>query len=403
MPTCGPTTTHCFTNCTYRCFLCGRVDIPDWNDLPQELLIKIAQCGGGCTVARALNRAWKAACEAAATKITIYESALPMNLSSRFYSLTTLDLQGCTAVAPAALSALSNLRHLNSLALRVRVEGLTEGLLGVLRGLPLTSLNLGLGRLGPEFGDRNLESLSGLPLTKLDLYESTVTAPTLAILQGMPLTDLDLGFGRNFELAGIGFLRGMPLRHLSLAPNICVDSELRVLLGLTTLTLLRLGAPNKFSDDALGIIRGLTCLTCLQLSDARGFTEVGLGALEGMQLISLHLGFSGGARFDYGLRALNGMPLTFLGFSREMTDVGLLVVSRLNLPKLTFLNLKNSRITDAGLNFLREMPLTRIDLSGTIITGVGLECLLEMPLTYLGTRDCQFLDPADREIFMSRM
>lgn len=115
-----------------------------------------------------------------------------------------------------------------------------------LRGLPLTSLNLGI--LGPTNGivfetpgRASLEVLSRLPLTSLSLYGwSWMTDDDLSSLAGLSLTSLDLGRCDKLGADGLAHLRGLPLTSLSLEYCQVTDVSLRELLKLP-LTSLDLG------------------------------------------------------------------------------------------------------------------------------------------------------------------
>ena len=62
----------------------------------------------------------------------------------------------------------------------------------------------------------------------------------------------------------------------------------------------------------------------------------------------------------------------------QITDADLQFL--LQIPRFTALNLSNTQITDAGLQFLLQIPeLTALNLSNTQITDAGLQFLLQIP------------------------
>lgn len=225
---------------------------PNWNDLPTELLLKIAS-SSGTGVMWDVSRTWRTSLEGVATQLTIIGSDLPLSLPTRFLSLTSLNLQGCTSEVTAASLELLKQLPLTNLAIRTTWEDLSEEVTGGLRGLSLASLDLGLE--DPQRAtDALLERLKGLPLTSLNLGDSEVSGPGLASLQGMPLAALvldgiDMG-DNSFEM-----LRGMPLTDLSLHWCLRVlDAGCEVLLGMP-LTRLNL-AGSGISNIGLEYLKG---------------------------------------------------------------------------------------------------------------------------------------------------
>lgn len=81
-------------------------------------------------------------------------------------------------------------------------------------------------------------------------------------------------------------------------------------------------------------------------------------------------------------------------FSR-LSDNGLRRLGEIPLPRLAHLDLRRCRkLTEAGLEHLRKLPLTRLNLQGC--EGVGsLAPLHGLPLTSLSLEDCFQLAPAD--------
>lgn len=88
---------------------------------------------------------------------------------------------------------------------------------------------------------------------------------------------------------------------------------------------------------------------------------------------------------DAGLEALRGMPLTYLSLAnnRGFTGRGLESIKTSPLARLRLGDC--SEFLDEGLLHLKNMPLTSLDLSRcSRVTDVGLAALHGMPLTDLG-------------------
>lgn len=417
---------------------------PDWNDLPHDLLDKVAQCLGDGRM-KAVSKSWKAACKASAAHVCIRSSSLPLNLSTRFPSLTSLDLQECTAITPEALRALPGqlqlvslrmsldditdvlgeplheLTQLSSLDLHREVwsDELTDARIERLRGLPLTQLDLTYCKVTPV----GLSYLAGMPLSSLtlccsyyrDSYEPLVTARDLEVLRGMPLTKLHLGSFSDPDYATLELLRTFPLTDLNLGFNghqgdlFWTDAALKSLLELP-LTSLNLGHRNNFShlnlqllqgmplkrlclgstipgnllpEDTLSFVREMSSLSSLGLGDFHQITDEHLASIWGMQLTGLDLGPFGGRGMMSvnGLGALLGMPLQSLSLCGEdFTDEGLEYL--LGVP-MTSLALYGASITDAGMSLLSGFSLTSLDVRCTKITDAGLPFILGMPLREL--------------------
>lgn len=434
---------------SYHPFLLRRpMTEPNWNDLPLELLIKVAECAGpGCAAMKALrslSSEWKTTCEAAATGLVIKGSSLCLGLTSRFYSLASLDLEYCIEVSPESMGSLRALRSLTSL--KMNFDHLTEAAVEPLLELPLKSLEV------RQWGtlERTLASLEGpaglthvtlifqfdeyfspmgyfhqavaalkrMPFTSLefenDYHSREQEQWDFDVLKGMPLKLLDLGFQHQSSFAFLDLMQSLPsLNSLNLGksfPNYRNErpgAYLEALRGLP-LTSLDLGDEKWFTAEdvevlrslplthlcfgessvpveTLGIIREISSLASLDFgSDSNQFTNEHLAALEGLQLTHLDFGlkrYSDWKISDSGLEVLVGMPLKDLTLFQDFTDAGM--VHLLNLP-LTSIYFYRSKITDAGLASVgRLLLLTRLELIGCNVTDVGLEFLQGLPLRYL--------------------
>lgn len=202
--------------------------------------------------------------------------------------LTSLTLETFGEITPGAFAALREIPKLAELSLRfdptddplssleemyriplthLSLEsswGITDDALEALRELapPLTSLSLG----GcPKLTDAGIIPLiTGLPLTSLNLARSKISDACLETLAGMPLTELDLGQCAGVSDAGLRHLAGLPLRTLSL------------------------GGCRGLTDAAVAHLRDLP-LTELNLSGCRLMTDGMLKELRGMPLQMLNV------------------------------------------------------------------------------------------------------------------
>lgn len=227
--------------------------------------MKVAESlGPGNEIMKAISRAWKAACEAAATHVFIRGSPLPLNLGSRFPSLTTLDLQECTDASPEALSSLRNLHQLSNL--KMNFGDVKDGHVEALRSLPLAALELEPGYTSVT--GSTLERFKGLPLVHLELRDTSMNPDAIGDLKGMLLKSLRLP---NLYL--------LCPSH----PRCTVAADLDVLKGMSLQTL-DLGGQNLRNKD-LGILQELPSLTDLALGHSwhydLGWSDITLAALGG--------------------------------------------------------------------------------------------------------------------------
>lgn len=309
---------------------------PAWNDLPSELLQKVASMSGAAERAamRAVSGTWRSGLESTATKLLVDGPTFPLSLPSRWPLLAALDLKGCYMekyVRPQefieGLRALQSLSLLEKLAVRMYPENFTEDCILALRALSRCKLDVCVFILDWDSTpiDTYLEMLRGLPLEALEVApfdeRNTVSDAGLAALQGMPLTKL------------------------------CINRE-------------RLTAIEGCTDAGLKVLRGMP-LTDLDLSYSGTYTGVGIRELVGLLLTSLKLEDT--RIEDDVLGLLQGMPLKQL-------------------------NLNKTGVADAGLEQLRGMPLTHLDLGFTSITGSGFTALVGMPLLQLHLDECEHLD-----------
>lgn len=422
-------------------FLRSPMEEPNWNDLPPELLVKIAErVGAGSEVMKTISSVWKTACEAAACHVSIRGSSLPLNLASRFHSLASLDLQQCTEVSPESLRSLHGLRQLTSL--KINLFHLTDALTGPLLELPLASIELAQKPDSYDFTYASLEGPAGLTSVGLDLAYRfdewdeegrliELPPQALAALKSMPFSSLEFNVDRNGDGMRSGEDCGnqgfrdvfveMPLRKLDLGCEFSGYRRLRrFLLTQPLLDTLNLGC---FCTglESMFAIRGLP-ITSLDLGDCGEFFKqsyfeilrslplkhLGLGIhsnflkeemmsfVQGLpSLSSLDLGCVHGFTND-NLAALKGMQLTSLqtqygycGSYNKFSDAGLTAL--LGMP-LQVLVLSGVGFTDAGLVFLRDMPLTSLSLASSLISDAGLKVVRKFSLTSLGLDNTNITD-----------
>lgn len=153
----------------------------------------------------------------------------------------------------------------------------------------------------------------------------------------------------------------------------------------------------RLSDTGLALLHGLP-LVHLDLSHCTQLTPRGIrSAIRGMPLTSLIL-HGVGKVTDAGMESLRGMPLRVLDLSvgdnhidqsDHITDEGLACLRGAPLESLDLAAYPHVPITDAGLAHLRGMPLTRLNLEWCPrLTPAGLEFLRGMPLRVLNLNQC---------------
>lgn len=284
----------------------------------------------------------------------------------RGLALTSLDLTLCSSeLIKAGFEPLMGmpLLHLNF------GDCHTSPSLDSLRGLPLSSLGLKV-----AVGE-NLEVLRGWPLTSLNLFKADFSDEDLEPLRGLPLTDLNISSNRCvtsiFTGSGLEYLRNMPLSSLNLQANHqLLGSNLALLRGLP-ITNLDLGKCSSLSGESLAHLIGLPV------------QRLGLAGCFYTQ---------NRLNFFQAIKHLQGLQLTELDLSDTLLENADLVCLT-GMSELASLNLANSCISELGL--LVGLPLTLLRLDDTWeIKDEELECLRTMPLTRLGLNRCASLTDA---------
>lgn len=210
----------------------------NWKDLPADLLCRIVTSQDFPCYEKGCRRKMRSVCSDWRTGLDSIalvlkpESALvplPLNLAQRFPSITTLHSYNISS--QDWFQDLAGL-PLTDLSMSMDMDDVTPANMAVLRGLPLTRLDL----RGVELSQANPEQV--------------LTDDRLKAFEGLPLVNLYLsgwtGNGRYFRRvsftdAGLQHLRGMPLKSLTLGAGVpLTDAGFEVLRGNTTLTSLKL-------------------------------------------------------------------------------------------------------------------------------------------------------------------
>ncbi len=345
-------------------------------------------------------------------------------------SLRSLDLGfGVEADGAQHLAGLDQIEQIQG----VTVDDRSAEYLGTMRNLR----ELGYGAAS-GISDAGLSHLGKLTrLTRLNLTESRVTDEGLRHLAGMKELDtLELAL-TGVGGAGLSHLRGLPaLRELNLAGTRVDAGGLRHVAGLPGLEALNL-AEAPIGDDAIAALagagklhtlsiagcarvtgRGLEKLPALEALSAEesGLDDEGLAALGGARALTsltawktkvtdAGVGHLRGARalrnLDLSETELTGKGLEALAACADLADVrligapigdaGLGFVKAWKQADGVFLNLANTKVSDAGLkHFAGTNGFYSLTFSGTDVSDAGLRHLEGMSklraLTVDGTK-----------------
>jgi N-acyl-D-aspartate/D-glutamate deacylase/Leucine-rich repeat (LRR) protein len=339
------------------------------------------------------------------------------------FRITSLDLIG-TTIDPKELSKLSGLSELRELLLPGPIFNPGAGStldandeLQALVGLAkLEKLYFSLHFLtNINVQDKGLERLKGLThLRELRLAQTEIKGGSLANFP--QLTDLDLNDTRIRDEGMKALERLKHLQTLSLRDTLITDEGLKSITGLTELTALDLYGV-KMTDAGLRALSGLHKLRKLNVLGAQ-ITDDGLDALARMtDLEELNLYRS--EITNTGLEKLKRFPhlasldLRYSRVTRGGVDSFLAALPRCrvdfqdSVPRVAGANagrpadrslqaitewvkkmggsvdwpavsLANTSVTDAQLEYLAVLPLTRLDLETTQISDAGLEFVSRM-------------------------
>ncbi len=225
-------------------------------------------------------------------------------------------------ITDADLATLDGLTQLK--ALWIRDVPITGSGLADVHGL--TELEV-LGLERTKVDDASLQHLKEMPkLINLHLDRTSVTDAGLAYLVGAKLTALRLG-GTNVTNAGMAHIK-----------------------SLSSLVDLDLENATQISDAGVAHINQLPNLRKLNLQ-ATGITDTGVAHLREFNLVVL--GLRGTQTSDAALEHLSSMKnLSALSVGKAVTDAGLEHLKGLN--KLVHLNVQGTKVTDNGLQQLRN-------------------------------------------------
>jgi internalin A len=293
-------------------------------------------------------------------------------------ALEELDL-GMTDVEHEALATLAGLplRRLELYDTYIIGDGL-----GV---LPSSLEYLGLG--STDVSDEDLTKVAQLPnLRALELALTEVGDDGIEALSAAKrLQHVGLG-STNVGNSALRFLASLPeLRGIYLGDTAIGDSGVRALCDTSSgLRELVLGS-TRVSSQGVSCLGKLPELETLELWQTAVTDEAlfALGSAKKLRQLSL-----GGTRVsDRGVGALSQLPaLERLElWSTRVGDAGLL---NLRAPQLRELDLGNTRVGDAGLAALAAMPqLVELELGGTQVSDDGLDALKSLSaLKRLGLR-----------------
>jgi|GEM_PF-2276030 len=292
-----------------------------------------------------------------------------------------------TSATDAGMSQLAKLSNLKTLALsssqepsRVTPEGMAAiGKLTQLVNLTISG-KFSRGNATAEAGvsDRIVAGWSPQlkQLKSLHLFNCRLGDAGLGELRKLPaLMRLNLSGELEITDDGMAHLGTMTtLKHLSLANAAITDEGLSRLKGLTGLeSLVFYNAPQaQVSDSGLARLAGFSKLEKLVITNAK---VQGRGLAPFTTLTSLSL--ENNPVDDAGVEVLvRNKQLTDLNLSgSKITDKSFSVIAE-NLPDLKRLNVRQTQLTDAGLEALKPLAhLYEVRAAGTQITQAGKDSL----------------------------
>lgn len=215
--------------------------------------------------------------------------------------------------------------------------------------------------------DAGLKHLPKLPkLWNLDLNGNQITdagAAELAKCAGLGDLGLD---DTGITDAGLAHLSGLNLHTLSINRTQVTGAGLQHLRAMARLNVLWAGF-TKITDAGLEHLGNLKNLTHIDLRGTT-VTDAGLQRLKGLNIAEFWL--LGTKISDAGLEQLKNMDVSWLGIGgTEITGAGLVHLKK----KLTILRAENCKMTDAGLEHLKDhKELWELGLANTKVTDAGL-------------------------------
>ncbi|XP_062078218.1 uncharacterized protein LOC133782829 isoform X4 [Humulus lupulus] len=267
--------------------------------------------------------------------------------------LNMLNLEGCnvTAACLNSISALVALAYLNLNRCSLSDDGCDK--FSGLKSLKVLSLGFN------GITDACLDHFEGLTsLESLNLDSCAITDAGLAnltglkLLRGLELSDTEVGSN------GLRYLSGLTnLENLNLSFTLVTDGGLKKLSKLTSLKSLNLDA-RQITDEGLENLTNLTELTHLDLFGAH-ITDSGMNYLRCFKKLQ-SLEICGGGITDAGVKNIQDLVyLRRLNLSQNcnLTNKTLELIS--GLTTLLSLNMSNSCVTNAGLQYLKPLKNLR--------------------------------------------
>lgn len=282
-------------------------------------------------------------------------------------------LEGLSALEELAIGCLpledEHLRHLRSSELRSlsldRCRKISDAGVANLPELPqLRRLNLA----DTQVTGGCLEAVRGCAsLRRLNLERTKVRDEHLAHLSELSaLRDLDL---TRTEVTSEGSIHLSRLHLESLSLSECAGADGSSLIVLPGERLLALGLRRTDTTDVcLHFVGGFTALYVLDLSGTK-ISDAGLAPLSALQGLG-HLNLSENAIGAEGLAALGELPeLSDLSLAETRADDRALRLIAERFPKLRSLDLRDTAVSDAGLDFLGALEhLDSVDARGSQAT-----------------------------------
>jgi hypothetical protein len=138
----------------------------------------------------------------------------------------------------------------------------------------------------------------------------------------------------------------------------------------------RVNSDDRDTTAVAALPKGPLALTRVNLHGKKAVTDAGLAALKNCTALGF-LDLHGTQIGDAGVEHVKDCPLSVLVLhGTEVTDAGLARLK--DRTTLTYLYLSKTRVTDAGLAFLKDhKSLMMLDLGETAVTDTGLKALVE--------------------------
>ncbi|MCH5378068.1 MAG: hypothetical protein JJ992_29270, partial [Planctomycetes bacterium] len=313
---------------------------------------------------------------------------------SQLENLSLVELRNC-AVTDSAIIQLAKLPALNTLRIeRVPIRGACLPALAEcsrLQELSLSETGIRFGQIARYFGDsaiwlqitpHRIQQSGDSRMIRLDTPIEPDDIDHLALYPNVETLILDRP---PFDMSRAGFLEG--LVHLqSLEANLSLDDDSAELLGrLSQLRQLRLGGRQNLSPQGYRELARLTRLKELRMGSCGLVDEhlAFLSEMEGLEVLEIPGNRITSKGINH-LRNLARLRRLNLSFCPEIDDEAFEMIS--DLLSLQDLSAQDTRVTDAGLMYLFDMPFLRdVTVLGSPATQKGLRALRGALLTKGGS------------------